>query len=97
MSGFGRYSYKDVIWHSKSINSLKWNVDGSLLGALAGDKVVRIGQLDSTGSVATVQSIPCTVQMIQVCWHPQEPNRFALCSDEKPVEFWDLRGKSSAS
>eukprot|EP00981_Chlorochromonas_danica_P008617 scaffold2240_cov172-Ochromonas_danica.AAC.7 len=30
--------------------------------------------------------------MIQVCWHPSEANRFALCSDDKVVEFWDMRG-----
>lgn len=96
MTGFARYSYKDQNWYNKSINHIEWNKDGSLLSTLGSDKTIRIGQLDNTGALSIAQSIPSTVQMLQVCWHPTETNRFAAFSDDKPVEFWDMRAPKPA-
>lgn len=97
MEGFGRHSYKDLTWHSKNVNSIKWNVNGSFISTLSSEKFVRIGQLDNNGGITVVQNIPTTIQMMQVCWHPTETNKLAICSDEKPVEFWDVRAPKAAT
>jgi hypothetical protein len=93
---FTRHSYKDITIFSKNLTHVKWNADGSLLSSIANDKHVRIAHLEANDSLVVVQTIPTAVQMLQTCWHPHDPNKFAIFSEEKTVEIWDMRGKHEA-
>jgi WD40 repeat protein len=92
---FSKYSIKDLSGYHKGLYCIKWNKDGEYLAAVSGDRSVRICQFNPTSSNAEiVHTIPTPATMHQVCWHPQENMRLALCNDDKPVELWDIRGLS---
>ena len=78
----------------KTVYDLKWNTDGSFIAAACGDKTVRIGQMDSTGSARSFQTVQ-SLAVANLCWHPSDLNRFAFASDEKYIEVWDVRCKFS--
>jgi hypothetical protein len=44
-------SWKDALPHSKIVNEIKWNVDGSYLISCGNDKICKIASLESTGNV----------------------------------------------
>lgn len=89
---FSRHSFKDISNYSKPIIDLKWSKEGKYLGMVSMDKVVKVGQLDQSGSFQNVQTISSNSNISQVCWHPTEESRFTYCGDEKMVELWDVRG-----
>ena len=91
---FNTYSVREFALHSKPISDLKWNCDGNLLGAAGSDKFVKIHILDSAGSLKLLQSIPCFYTPNALYWHPFNSSRFAVISDEKSIEIWDVRSGS---
>ncbi len=85
---------KDINSYSKVLYHVRWNCDGTFISAISADRSVKIHALDVKSlSLAMIQSIPTIVTMAQVCWHPQEPGKLALCGDDKAVEFWDVKCK----
>lgn len=93
MTSYARYSLRDVPNISKSINSLQWSGDGKLLSVITNDKGVKILSLDNSGTFQTAQSTQFPTQMTQLCWKPDaSTNQYALMSDDKPIEIWDMRG-----
>jgi len=43
---------KDIVFHTKPIDHVTWNSDGTHIGAACADKCARIGHLDlATGNV----------------------------------------------
>ena len=86
---------RETALHTKQITDIKWNCDGSYLSAASYDKTVKIHSYESNSSIKLLQSIPCNVTPSQVCWHPNNSERFAIISDEKNVELWDVKGVSA--
>ena len=66
---------------------------GNYLGIISGDKTVKVGQLDRSGTFQNVHNIPNSAQMMQLCWNPANDSRLGVCGDDKAVELWDVRGK----
>ena len=88
------YSVKDITAansHSKPLTDVKWNCDGNYASTASYDKSVKIHLLESSGSLKTVHSISCTAAPAKVCWHPTNPVRFAIISDDKNLDIWDVR------
>ena len=92
---FQSHSVRETALHTKPITDIKWNCDGSYLSAASYDKTVKIHILESNGSIKMLQSIPCIATPSQICWHPNNPERFAIISDDKNVELWDVKGTSA--
>ena len=92
---FTRHTAKDVAGYTKMIHDLKWNREGNYIGMISGDKTVKVGQLEKTGTFQNVHSIPNSAQMSQLCWNPIDDSRLGLCGDEKMVELWDVRGEQT--
>ena len=91
---FQKYSLKEVTGYHKPLYQIRWNKDGTFLAAISSDRSVKISQCDVSNAnkmISHIQSIPTTLTMSQVAWHPIETNRLALCSDDKMVEIWDVR------
>lgn len=94
MTSYARYSIRDVSSINKSIIHLQWSVDGKLLSVITSDKGVKMLTLDNNGAFQTVQTTQFPAQMTQLCWKPDaSTSQYALMSDEKPIEIWDMRGK----
>lgn len=93
---YSSYQIKDVSGFSKMLFHLKWNTDGSYLASICGDRTVRINSLEeNSGNLSAIQTIPTQVLMTQVSWNPKNNSRLAICSDDKLVELWDVRGNIS--
>ncbi len=103
--------FKDVTIHTKSLSELKWSTDGQYLGTASYDHTIKIGQLDLSGNIRTLQSgsskrsipqylrnrtVPSPFMCSQIGWHPIEASRFLVAGEEKSVDVWDVRGTASA-
>jgi THO complex subunit 3 len=87
----------DVVQHVKPVVDLKWNCDGSYLGSASYDKSVKLYSLDSSGVLKVVHTIACTVTPDSLCWHPTNPTRLAILTNEKNIEIWDVKATSPSS
>ena len=92
---FTKHSLKDVSGYNKQLHHAKWNSDGSYLSVVCGDKSVRISQLEDSVNLSQIHTIPTSVVASKTCWHPTELGRLAICSDDKLVELWDVRGNTA--
>lgn len=79
------------------IDSLRWNCDGLHLASSSTDKQVKVGQLDPTGTLRTVHTIPSLTAVKSIVWHPTEPGRFCVVGDDKSIDLWDVRASRPAS
>lgn len=41
---YSRFTFRDVNIHAKGVVDLHWNADGTMLGTVAADKTVKVGQ-----------------------------------------------------
>jgi WD40 repeat protein len=95
---FSKFSLRDVPGYSKALYCTKWNKEGSHLAAISGDRSVKISSFNPGNSnLEIISTLPTSYTMSQLCWHPYESNRLALCSDDKSIEIWDIRGDFSFS
>mmetsp|Transcript_30235 Transcript_30235/g.30719 ORF Transcript_30235/g.30719 Transcript_30235/m.30719 type:complete len:321 (+) Transcript_30235:19-981(+) len=86
--------------HNKRLCEVKFNCDGTLLGSATIDRTVKIGQLSDKSVMATIRiihAIPCIVSIAEICWHPTDPNRFAVITGDKIVDIWDVRATRPAA
>lgn len=90
-------SIRDISLHTKPFSDARWNCDGSYIGTASLDKNVKIGQLELTGNIRSVHSVPCSGSIAQVCWHPLDPNRYAIVGSDKTMEVWDIRATRPTS
>lgn len=81
----------------KSLSDIRWNCDGTFIGCVCNDKSVKIGQLEVTGIIRSIHSVPCNNSVVQVCWHPSDASRFAVIGTDKAVELWDVCAASPVS
>lgn len=86
-----KFFSKDLNFHNKSLEAVKWSGDGKYLGAAFKDKSVKIGQLESTGNIRVVHTVPCTHSARSVTWNPLDDQRFAIAGLDKFIELWDVR------
>ena len=98
---FNSYSIRDISIHTKPLADVKWNCDGSLLATAGYDKNIKIHSLDNSSSSASnilklLQTITCTSTPTQLCWHPNNNNKFAIISDERNVEIWEVKGRHAS-
>lgn len=92
---FEQYAIRELMGYQKGLYGIRWNKDGEYLGAICGDRSVRIAQLTPTTSLNNVEiihTIPTSSTMSQLCWSSVDSQRLALCSDDKLIELWDIRG-----
>ena len=86
-----QYVSKDLRIHDKMLNSCNWSGDGKYLGACFTDRQVKICQLESSGSVRVIQTLPCGHSVKHVIWNPTDNQRFAIVGADKFIELWDVR------
>jgi WD40 repeat protein len=84
-------------YHLKQVNIARWNSDGLYLGSSSSDKQVKIGQLEGSGTLRQVQTIPMITNVTQIVWHPTETGRFCVAGDDKAIELWDVRASRATS
>jgi WD40 repeat protein len=95
---FSKFSLRDIPGYNKALYCTKWNKEGSHLGAISGDRSVKISSFNpGSSSLEIISTLPTSCTMSQLCWHPYESNRLALCSDDKSIEIWDIRGEISCN
>lgn len=88
---------KDLRIHDKMLNNCNWSGDGKYLGACFVDRQVKISQLDPSGSLRVIQSVPCGHSVRQVIWNPMDHQRFAIVGADKFIELWDVRAPRASS
>ena len=88
---------KEVNFHTRPLTCLNWNKDGQYLASASSDKTCKIGAIEQSGNMKSIQSITLTASCAQVCWSPIDPVRFALVGDDKAVELYDVRASRAAS
>lgn len=96
-SGNIQYIAKDLRIHEKLLNSCSWSGDGKYLGACFTDRLVKICQLESSGTVRAIQTIPCGHSVKRLVWNPADNQRFAIAGSDKCIEMWDVRAPRAAS
>lgn len=93
---FDSYQSKESGSFNKSVSDLKWNCDGNYLAVGVTDKTVKIHSFES-GNLKLIQSVPCLNSPTQICWHPTNPLRFAVISDDRTVDIWDVHAQQSVT
>jgi len=83
--------------HTKPVVDLKWNCDGSYLGSASYDKTVKLYLLESSGALKVMHTVTCAMAPNGLCWHPTNPTRFAILTDEKNIEIWDVKASSASA
>lgn len=83
------FTYPNV--HTKGITDIKWNNNGTLLCTASNDKSIKVSQFDGKDA-KVLHTIPCNTATTMVCWHPNDPKRFAIGGDDRFVDIWDVRG-----
>ena len=74
-----------------------WSPDGKYLGACFTDKQVKICQLEFSGTLRVIQTLPCSLSVRQVIWNPTDYQRFAIIGMDKVIELWDVRAPRATS
>ena len=92
-----QYVSKDLRIHDKMLNSCNWSGDGKYLGACFSDRQVKICQLESSGTVRAIQTIPCSHSIKKLIWNPTDNQRFAILGADKCIEMWDVRAPRATS
>lgn len=87
--------FKDINFHSKAIVDVRWSYDGLYLASSSHDRTVRVSQLDSSGSLKSLQVIPTTPPRSGVVWNPAESSRFLISGEDKFVDLWDVRASKA--
>ena len=85
-----QYVSKDLRIHDKMLNSCNWSGDGKYLGACFTDRQVKICQLESSGSVRVIQTLPCGHSVKHVIWNPTDNQRFAIVGADKFIELLSI-------
>ena len=96
-SGNVQYLSKDLRIHDKTINTCTWSGGGKYLGVCFHDKHARICQLEPSGTVRSIQTIPCSSSVKKIIWHPNDNQRFAIVGNDKFIELWDVRAPRPTS
>lgn len=99
MPNFAKPAFRElgVGYHQQNLKDCGWNCDGNYLGTAGLDKQVKIGQLDPSGAIRAVHTIPSNTHLTQIAWHPTEPSRFCIAGVDKSIELWDVRASRAAS
>jgi WD40 repeat protein len=74
--------------------SLNW-IQGIVVNIKLNRTFLNINNYFTSDGLKTVQSVQCASTITQVCFHPNDPSRFAIIGEDKNVELWDVRGNIS--
>ena len=96
-SGNVQYLSKDLRIHDKAINTCTWSGGGKYLGVCFQDKHARICQLEPSGIIRSIQTIPCSNSIRKIVWNPHDNQRFAIVGSDKVIELWDVRAPRPTS
>ena len=88
---------KDLRIHDKNLISCNWSGDGKYLGTCFQDKQLKICQLESTGNLRAIQTLPFGHGLKHVIWNPIDNQRFAVISTDKFIDLWDVRAPRATS
>ena len=91
---FDTYHSKECGSFNKSVTDLKWNCDGTYLAVGVTDKSVKIHSYESN-NLKLIQTITCINSPTQICWHPTNLIRFAIISDERTIDIWDIKSQQA--
>jgi WD40 repeat protein len=89
---------KDLNLHNKGVKSCRWSGDGRYLGTSStAEKNTKISQLEPSGTIKSIQTIPNSQGIYQVVWNPTDSQHFALTGQDKFVEMWDVRAPRASA
>ncbi len=89
---------KDLNLHNKGVKSCRWSGDGRYLGTSSTtEKNTKISQLEPSGTIKSIQTIPNSQGIYQVVWNPTDSQHFALTGQDKFVEMWDVRAPRASA
>ena len=96
-SGTVQYVCKDLRIHDKAISTCTWSGGGKYLGVCFQDKQSRICQLEPSGIVRSIQTVPSSNSVRKIVWNPLDNQRFAIAGFDKFIELWDVRAPRPTS
>lgn len=83
--------------HSGKVQSLAWNMDGTILASGSVDTTAMLWTAHDQDLRPSTQLRGHTEAIQALCWNPTHPNYVATASTDRSVRIWDTRQRSENS